>query len=147
MLRRNFWIVYLDRDVFLMCRFWHSKSADTWLAISDLYASMLPRSFCIFFVIGMFSWSDNFSSEYVQPNWVTLVSYSSFMLRRNFWFVNFDRDVSLVCQHWQWISAAQMSGSQWVTCLSFYDFILGLSFVIVIFSWSDVLGIEYLQHN
>ena len=74
------------------------------------------------------------------------VNYSSFMLRRNFLFFNFGRDVSIVWHVWQWVTVAQMSGSQWVTRLSCYDIFSELSIVTkMCFFGLKPFGSEYRQ--
>ena len=72
------------------------------------------------------------------------VSYSSFTLACLFWIVNCDSDVFMVWQLWQWILAAELIGSQWITRLLCYDVFSGLSIVKGTFFRSDALGIEHL---
>ena len=148
MLRRNFWTVNCDSGVFLV---WHHSQ---WIPAAQLSGSQwVTRLSCyhvssgLSIVIGMFFGLPPLAVTVGRTiEWLSVI-YSFFMLRRNFWFFNFGRDIFMLCHLWQWTPAAQLSGSHWVNHFSWYEVIPWISIVIGMFSRSDTFDSDYLQRN
>ena len=134
LLRCNFWIVKCDSDVFMVWHLWQWKpaaqlSGSQRVTPPSVYHAVSGLSFVVGMFFGLPPLAGKISST---TEWFS-VSYSSFMLRRNFWFFIFGRDSFMVWHLLQWIPAAQLSGSHRVTRLSCYDTNCFLSIVIKMF--------------